>query len=104
MYFEKVETNFEGVTKVKWQADTTVARFTAPEWMTLAQLDAAEKAGEFELAVDKTGKEFRTKDGRPVYSILKSKVLATANTGNTSVSVRKGRYTNLQDITLTELD
>ena len=106
MKFEKVEVSvFDAAgtptkeKKLRWELNTTEGRFTAPEWMTKEQIEAAMNNGSFSMS------SFKTADQRPVFTILARKVVDSFETKTNIIKVRKeGSAAQLESCELTYVD
>ena len=85
MKWKLIESTFEGVTKQRWVANTSVAKFSAPADTDPGDLD--------DLVFSETG--FTTKDGRPVLCPGFNKVLDSVETDSKKVKV--SRADNLEE-------
>lgn len=91
MKFELVEKEFDGKKSIRWNADTTEGLFTAPEWMTPAQLQEALENKRFTRTVNKTGVPYQTSDGRPVFSVSMNKVLNAVEVKAKAITVSNAK-------------
>jgi len=107
MRFEKVEVSvfdneghpITGQTKLRWELNTNEGRFTAPEWMSKEQVEAAMKDGSFKES------GFKTADGRTVFTILRRKVVDSFNTtDNKIVASKAGSAVQLESAEITYLE
>ena len=86
-------------TKLRWELNTTEGRFTAPEWMSKEQVEAARTNGSFKDS------GFKTADGRPVYTILARKVVDSFETTDNKIVVSKAtRALQLETAEVTYLE
>lgn len=88
-----------GEKKLRWELNTTEGRFTAPEWMTKEQIEAAKDDGSF------TDTGFKTTDGRPVFTIFAREVVDEFETKTNTIKASKNRTaTKLESCELTYVE